>query len=218
MKIKAEKDLIKHVINTYRDARRTKFANNKIFRGRSHSISSIIEDLFAHYLTQNIECDQIYIDQPLKIEGIKGRNIYPDLVIIKDDKIIALLDLKMDLGWKRRELFNLAKKYSNLIKNIRNKKVSLKIGETKERRDFKVSNKITYDIVIISDTNINKELLEKQLKQIEKLKPKIDVFILTKGKHPNSYNLPIQSLLSQIIVNKADFDRMFRKLKAKKYF
>jgi len=212
MKIKAEKDLIKHIIKTYREARRTKFANNKIFRGRSHSISSIIEDLFAHYLTQNIKCDQIYIDQPLKIEGIKGKNIYPDLVIVKNDKIIALLDLKTDLGWKRKELFNLAKKYSNLIKNIKDKKVSLRIGETKERRDFKISDKISYDIVIMSGTNINKNLLEKHLEQIKKIKPKIDVFILTKSKHPNTYNLSIQSLLSQIVINEADFDRMFKKL------
>ncbi len=212
MKIKTEKELIKHIVKIYREARRVKFSNNKIFRGRSHSISSIIEDLFAYYLTQNVKCDQIYIDQPLKIEGIKGRNIYPDLVIVRNNEIVALLDLKMDLGWKRRELFNLSKRYSDLIKNIRGKKVSLRIGETKERRDFKASDKISYDIVIMSDTNINRGLLEKQLGQIKKLKPKIDVFILTKDKHPNSYNLSTQSLLSQIIINKADFDKMFRKL------
>ena len=99
-----------------------------------------------------------------------------------------------------------------MIKNIKDKKVSLRIGETKERRDFKISDKISYDIVIMSGTNINKNLLEKHLEQIKKIKPKIDVFILTKSKHPNTYNLSIQSLLSQIVINEADFDRMFKKL------
>jgi hypothetical protein len=211
-KIKTEKDLITEIISLYHKARETKFSNDKIFRGRSHSISSAIEDLFAHYLTNNIECAYILIDQPLKIEGIKNKNIYPDLAIVQKDEIIVLLDLKTDLGWNRDGLYDLCKKHSWLITKIKGSRCSFKNGNTKEIKELVLSKKVIYDVVIVSGKNVNKEKLNKQIALSRKLKPKIDIFVLTDKIHPNQYNISKKEIISKLEINKVDFKKMFDKL------
>jgi hypothetical protein len=110
-----EKQFIARVIESYQIARKPIYSNPKLSRGRSHSVASRVEDLFAFYLVNKINCDRIYIDQPISVVGSKAQ-IYPDIVIVKNKKITALCDVKMDLGWKRNELFNFCRRHAALLK------------------------------------------------------------------------------------------------------
>lgn len=209
--IKTKEELIREVVLLYRNSRKTKYFNNKIFRGRSRSISSYFEDLFANFLSNNINCDQIYIDQPLTVDGIKGRSIYPDIVIVKNNRIIALLDVKTDLGFNRYNFYELCRKDSQLIKLMKGKNCSLIVGETKEKKyGLIISRNLIYDIVILSRKN-NKNL-EKQILRASRLNPKINVFVLTDGKHPNTYNVSVQKLIKGIKINETEFNKMVRKI------
>ena len=103
-------ELLERIINLYQDARISRYADSKISRGRSHSISSVVEDLFASYLIlSDKEIDNVLVDQPVFVEGVKS-TFYPDITIIRNGEITAFIDLKMDLGWKRDGLKELCEK------------------------------------------------------------------------------------------------------------
>lgn len=80
-------DFILNIIKLYQKSRETSFYNKKIKRGRSRSISSSAEDLFALYLADKIDCDFIFVDQPISVIGHKSQ-FYPDIVVIKNNNII----------------------------------------------------------------------------------------------------------------------------------
>lgn len=103
-----------------------------IFRGTSHSISSIVEDLFACYCAEKIKNSKgikIIIDPQLSFKGTGLKNkskkksllIRPDIAFLKKNEIICLFDIKTDLGYKRHEFLSQAKyrnKQMNEIKKV----------------------------------------------------------------------------------------------------
>ncbi len=206
-----EKQFITKVIESYHTAREPLFSNPKIRRGRSHSVASKIEDLFALYLVNKIKSDQIYIDQPISVVGSKAQ-IYPDIVIVKNKKITALCDVKMDLGWKRNELYNFCKRHASLLKKIRGIKCKIRDGQTKEDIYYQIDKKACLNIVIISDQNINKTLLAKHIKKIEPFKNVVRVIILTSGEHPNTYRISTSDLLKKLVINIQSFTILIKAL------
>jgi hypothetical protein len=206
-----EKEFLTKVIKQYHQARKPVFPNSKIRRGRSHSVSSAVEDLFALYLTDHIDCDLIYIDQPLSIEGHKVQ-IYPDIAIVKKSKITAMCDIKMDLGWKRNELYDFCKRHAALLAKVRGKKCKIRDGQTKEDLFYRISTTASLNIVIISDQNISSKILNDHLIKIKPFQKLVRVFILTKGEHPNTYGITTQELLKEILINKDVFNSLIKKL------
>ncbi len=74
---------------------------DKMRRGRNHSVAGMMEDLVAYFLVTNYPgIDKITIDQPLSISqpGKKTKVIYPDLLLIQNNVIKAVLDIKTDMG------------------------------------------------------------------------------------------------------------------------
>lgn len=124
------RNFIYKIIELYQTARKPKFPNKKIKRGRSHSIASSSEDLFAHFLINKVKPDLIYVDQPISIEGFKTQN-YPDISIVHNNVVTAFCDLKMDMGWDRAGLFDLCKKQNKWIGGVRGKKCKIRDGVTK---------------------------------------------------------------------------------------
>lgn len=206
-------ELLERIINLYQDARISRYADSKISRGRSHSISSVVEDLFASYLIlSDKEIDKILVDQPVFVEGFKS-TFYPDITIIRSGAITAFIDLKMDLGWKRDGLKELCEKDKELIKTIRTRACAFKDGSTKERGSYEISESAVYDIVIISDQNIAKNKLDAQLKEIENLSDFVRVHILSKNEHPNTYGLTPEELLEKIEINDKAFSDIKNRIK-----
>ena len=202
------------VIELYHKARKPIFHNSKIKRGRSNSIASAVEDLFAKFLIDKIRCDAIYIDQPISVVGFKSQ-IYPDLVIVRKNKIIALCDIKMDLGFKRNEFYNFCKKQAKLLNKYRGSKCKIKIrnGLMKEDKYLTIDKKATLNIVIVSNRNINQTILEKHIKDVKNLGSNsgIEVFVLFQG-HPNESGYTIGELMKRIKINLLEFSRLIKKL------
>lgn len=200
-------DFILEIIQLYQDARVPKYNDKKIRRGRSRSISSTTEDLFAHYLLSNdhsIDC--ILVDQHMKVSNQK-KAFYPDISIIRNGVITAFFDLKMDLGWMRNGLFEICKKDSLLLKKIQGKQLTNKVGEIEGINTLTISKNAIYDIVIISNKNINQFKIDEHIKKIKesKFKKNVEVHILTSNEHPNAYGVSPKELLKMITIDKDTF-------------
>ena len=212
-KIKREgEDFTRKIIELYQEARRSKFVNKKIKRGRSHSISSIAEDLFAEYLAKNIKCDEILVDPPIKIDSIK-KYFYPDVAVIKNGEIVLTFDLKMDMGYIRDYLDILCKNGSDNVKKFCGKKCYTNIPTVdylrKDKKEYFFSSKLRHNIIIVSGRNVNSNKLKKGLENAEKYEPDVKVFVLTDKKHPNEYGYTAEKLMDEIDIK----DESFKEIK-----
>ena len=208
------KEFILKVIDSYVEARRSVFKDKKIHRGRSHTISSLAEDLLAYYLIKNDpNIEKIYVDQSVYFPDSKTR-IYPDITIIKNRQIVAFVDLKMDMGWNRGELLNLCIRHSNTIKQVRSKECRVKDGQTKDTCSENASQDISYSIVIIGRRNSGKQLdsLREQAKST--VFPVVDTFLLCDSEkyHPNEYGIDREKLAEGLDINISEFNRLLNKI------
>ena len=201
------------IIKAYNEARKSRPANSKIHRGRSHSISSIAEDLFANYLVANDEkIELIFVDQPIYLKAIK-QFFYPDITIVKKGAITAFMDLKMDLGWSRNELVKLCIKHGQTVLNAKGEECNVKDGITKLSRPLKISKRVTYSVVIINRRNSGNNL-DSQAQDVKKLRPSIDLFLLCNSTsyHTNRYNVKPRELVDKLAINKKAFKQLLKKI------
>jgi hypothetical protein len=181
---------IESLVDAYRAARMPVQPHPKLSRGESRAIASETEDRFAYYLIGRLKnADHIFINQTITSvsNGAKER-IKPDIVIYRGEEIRVLIDLKMDLGYKRTVFSESMKEVDKLISELRGHKFSLwkKVGEGRERLERTFSKNAMYVFVIISDQNINK----KKFTEIEEAGLKLNntaLFVLLRGIHPNVY-------------------------------
>lgn len=204
---------IQSVVKAYIDARKPHRKNEKVRRGRSHSISSVVEDLLADYLVQNDETiDSIYVDQPVTVAD-KKITIYPDIMVVRNGVVTALIDVKLDIGWHRNGLTELATKHRDMAISLRGYSCRLRDGVTKEIRNLEISQTLSYNIVMISRTNINPLILQKHETDIKELSPIVDLFILCDTGHPNSYEGKAKEIVKGLSVNQEVFNQLQKKLK-----
>lgn len=104
----------------------------------------------------------------------------------------------MDLGWNREGLVDLCEKHRQTVLSLRGQECQLKDGQTKTNERLGVSQKAGYSVVIISGKNINPNKLASQLEQAKKLKPEVNVFVLSAAVHPNAYGITQNSLIKQL--------------------
>ncbi|MFM7015672.1 MAG: hypothetical protein ACKOX3_05020 [Bacteroidota bacterium] len=208
------KEFIKGIAELYVKARQTTFPANNIRRGKSHSISSQVEDFFALYISTMVSDDtKIYIDQPIsfKLNG-KSKTIYADVAIIKDNKIQQVWDLKTDLGWKRDSFVQFCKDKIELVKGARNQTAKLKDGQNKAQQTLAFSNDMTFNIVVVSLTNISKSKGDLNVAGTNNLE-NVGVYFLTKSLHPNNYGMTPDDIAEKISYNETDFKRMTTRIK-----
>jgi len=209
-----DRELIDSIIELYKEARVTVFSKANIKRGRNHSIASKVEDLFAVYVSELLPDDvEILIDQPFTYRNDNNTNyaIYPDIAVIKDSEIIKMFDVKMDLGWNRN-FFPFCEDKQKLIDQIRSKEAKARDGVTKEGKKYRISEKIKYNVVIISNENISKTKKDENLREIDNLdKDKIEVFILTENIHPNNYD---KEIVKNINLRQTDFVNLRTEIKS----
>lgn len=209
------KDLFRLIINEYEKARIPIVDDEKIKRGRSRSVSAITEDIFADFLISNkVSIDQILIDQPFSIPTtlpIKRNfcQIYPDITIIRQNRIDLFIDLKMDLGWNRDGMLSICEKHFKTVKLAAGKSISTKDGVSKQPLTYEVSEDIAYCIVIISGLNINQDKLREQLHSAKSFMPIVEVFVLSYGEYLNTYS---DEVLDKLKINYEAFNRLFQRL------
>lgn len=181
---------VSQVRNIFIEARNVKcygsFKTEMLSRGRSHSISSELEDLVACWIAENLDLSpykyEIFIDQPIKIQGRRNSK-YPDIMICKKDGDNQLTckymcDIKTDIGWIRNGLGDLCDDHSKLIEGLSKSGVSSHRGVNKQPIKIKMDCSY-YDIIVVSPGNgsVKKED-----------KPNSQTYLLCDGEHLNSYN------------------------------
>ncbi len=212
-----EKAFVKNIVMAYQNARNTVSPNKKLLRGRSHTVSSVAEDLFAEYLVSSDSAiSQIYIDQAMSVAG-SNKKFYPDIVVVKGNEIVLLIDLKMDLGYMRKDILSTCKKHHDLSREIRGKECKdIKTGDDKHTvTGLKFSKNIQYDIAVITSKNISKSAIDEQLHKLKEAKISTRVHILTTGIHPNEYGLKVQEILDNITINERSFKDIIETLSEK---
>lgn len=203
--------LIEEIIELYRVAKKSteKFKDPCIKRGRNHSISSQTEDLLAYFIFNrcNLSGFEIWVDYPISFKSInkktkKGnpgtKTIYPDISIVRKNndghlEIVEMIDLKMDLGWKR-ELKEYIDKTHKLIVEIRQVKTATykKIDENGFKIEpslpVKISSNLKWRIPIISNENIQSKKMRVNIDYSNSpiFNDVLKMYIFTKEKHPNS--------------------------------
>ena len=213
-----DQELIDEISDRYKDARMTTMLRKNISRGRSHSVSSKVEDAFAFYISELLYDNsndipdnmELLIDQPFTYYTDKTYSIYPDIAVIIDKEVVKLFDIKMDLGWNR-DFFPFCEGKQYLIDEIRNLEVKAKNGTTKEQKSYKFSQTLKYNIVIVSNENISQEKrADNQMKIATLDKNKIEVFVLTEDIHPNNYD---EQTVRTIPLRQTDFYNLKTEIK-----
>lgn len=74
--------------------------NSNIILGRSFSLGQQFQYIFAKHLFEgeSKKYQTVLVDHPIRA----GRkNLYPDLLVIRNNKVVAMIEIKLDLGWFR---------------------------------------------------------------------------------------------------------------------
>ena len=170
-----------------------------IRRGMGHTMSGYVEDLFALYMAEKLNNHNLkfWVDKVTSIrfrKQDKALSFKPDLMIIKDTVLTHYFDLKTNLGWNR----NLEKYLidrDKFIGKIKGRKPWCKID--KQDCHLSISDKLKYQIVLVFDFNINKDLLSQHIEFVKGLQ-NLELYILIIKKDGKD------------IVNTEDFERLDR--------
>ncbi|WP_111710170.1 hypothetical protein [Lutibacter citreus] len=141
----------------------------KIKRGMAHSISGFVEDLFALYVAEYINRDNLeyFVDKVISIrlnKNEKARSFKPDLMIINSENIMThYFDLKTNLGWNRY-LENYITEKNDFINQLRGRKAWINLGKNEKAKDVVISENLKYHMVVIYGGNINQETMINNLK------------------------------------------------------
>jgi hypothetical protein len=160
-------------------------------RGTSHTISSISEDIFAAYCAEKAiqsNCLEIIVDPQISFKGTGLRNINdkksllirPDVAICKNEKIICLFDLKMDLGFSKAGFISQAIARNLQIDVIKNNRATI------NGKSYCISQQVEFIYLLLSEKN-NLKGLHSHMSTIQSLE-NIDIFLLSSGDHLNAYH------------------------------
>lgn len=206
-------EFITRVIDLYYNARRPLFPHEKVTRGESRSVSSETEDLLAYYLAMRVpSIEHIFINQPLTRRG--HPRLKPDLVICARSQIRALIDVKMDLGYKREKFAATLTSTDAQMEQFRGQTFSLLIKgqvlikgqDTRERVALPLAPSAKYLFAIVSEQNIKAELM-KTIEVVASSLTRIRLHILTRKGHPNA-PIPRDQLNARLVICTEAFEQL----------
>ncbi len=200
-------EFIKKIECLYKEARKPKYGDQRIKRGRNHSIASQVEDLLASFVLEKLPPQgfELWVDYPISYTSPsktsnsgrpKQKTTYPDIAVVENREstpyIPHMIDVKMDLGWKR-DLKDYLNSTMTTIDELRSatdtkyKGIDAAYQKGKETNPVQVSDQLIWHIVVISDRNIHSTQLEsnKNLVCNPSYLGKINLYIFSEGIHPN---------------------------------
>jgi len=208
-------DFISTICNFYKESRKLMVdaGDYKIWRGVSHSISSQSEDLFALFIAKKLNDSSLefIVDKTMtyKMPGKKSIQFRPDLAIINKGVLTHSIDLKMDMGYKRRYFetpeFEIEEKKFNTFREQTFESVSYRINDHKV--ELKVSPKIKNQIVVISEKNEGKPSNRTDMIEAINMMDWVSIYYLSGDVHPNNYSNELPS------VNDVQFERLINDIK-----
>lgn len=205
------------LVKLYSESRNSKFPSANIHRGRSVSISGYLEDLFALFIaTNNSKKDCNYlIDQPMSFPSSdlnKQVTKYPDIAIQDQPDLIItdLIDMKTDLGWNRNGMLDFCEDWNRTIELSKGKPTKFKDGKTKEKKDGTFSKNLHLHIVVASQINSGKKVLDhyEEIKNLEN----VSLYILSDKVHPNSYEFSDKTIFDRMEIRHDEFNRLLNNI------
>ena len=208
-------DFISTICNFYKESRKLMVdaGDYKIWRGVSHSISSQSEDLFALFIAKKLNDSsfEFIVDKTMtyKMPGKKSIQFRPDLAIINKGVLTHSIDLKMDMGYKRRYFetpeFETEEKKFSTFREQTFESVSYRMNDHKV--ELKVSPKIKNQIVVISEKNEGKSSNRTDMIEAINMMDWVSIYYLSGDVHPNNYSNELPS------VNDVQFERLINDIK-----
>lgn len=208
-------DFISTICNFYKESRKLMVdaGDYKIWRGVSHSISSQSEDLFALFIAKKLNDSSLefIVDKTMtyKMPGKKSIQFRPDLAIINKGVLTHSIDLKMDMGYKRRYFetpeFETEEKKFSTFREQTFESVSYRMNDDKV--ELKVSPKIKNQIVVISEKNEGKPSNRTDMIEAINMMDWVSIYYLSGDVHPNNYSNELPS------VNDVQFERLINDIK-----
>lgn len=200
-------EFFRKIIELYFESREPKFYNPNIFRGRSSSISSELEDLAALFIALNNPNKCIYYtDQPVKFIGSNTK--YPDIVIQQENGTIHdLIDIKTDTGWNRNGMMQFCEEWEVRIEAIKGSKTQFSKGKNKQKKSGIFAEDLKYHVVVVSLVNSGNQILKVNDLVLEQCK-NVFLYILSDGLHPNTYGMSQEKILNGISINYQEFERL----------
>lgn len=207
-------EFIKEIVAYYRESRELTIDKGEfnIWRGVSHSISSQSEDLFAKMVAQELNDTSLefIVDKTFLMRLTSGESMQfrPDLAIVKNGVLTKIIDLKMDMGYKRRyHETDAFKKEADKFTALRNQNYeSISYSRGSKKFELKAAKNISNQIVVISEKNEGKS--DNRLDMVSSISKLdwVEVYYLSGGVHPNTYD---EAALKNLTVNESEFARLF---------
>ncbi len=183
-------ELLENIRKEYLNAGEAKIPGKNIIRGTNHTISSIAEDLFAKYVSDIVGSKyEVWIDPQITIPNLRNETgkrallFRPDVCIVqkKSLRINMLFDLKMDLGYKRKEFLNQVKHRVSKLNEIKKEKAKCSI---KQNMELSFAKELIWNYIIISSGNISEKDMEPIANYFNNTK-EVNIFKLSNGNHLN---------------------------------
>jgi len=178
-------------------SKKNKKLSTRITRGRSTASSNEFEEEIAKLIEKNTNHKLIiYVDYPLSLPKNKDervKTIYPDIILIKDKEILAILEVKIDLGylsadWSQNRKIILEKLKKSKIVNINNFK-------------YTISKKFTTATVLLTERNDHKKVID-----FRKNHENTFALISQNSIHPNNEITDIKSYIDEITKDKVNHE------------
>ena len=200
------REFINTIIDYYVESRELtcNFEKYNIWRGVNHSVSSKAEDLFALFIAKKIDrLDiELIVDKTMSYRTPDGKSkqFRPDLAIVQNGILTHIIDLKMDMGYKRRyhetEKFKSEEVMYSLIRSQTNFPISYNQGPYIEPRFLAVSSNIKCQIVVISERNEGKSSNRTDMTASINCLDWARIYYLTGNIHPNYYGERAKELIT----------------------
>lgn len=181
-------NFVQRFIGLYRRARELSVLSPAVTRARSRSVSSDLEELVAAYVAANSARNlHIYVDQPVSLGARKVA--YPDLVVldVATQTVIAIIDVKTDIGWKRDGMQAMCEKLANVRRALAIRGTVQLGPEPKLRSPHKIADDLSCHLVVGALENSGKELQTPETMKIA-ADNGVLVHLLIEGKHPNHFS------------------------------
>ncbi|WP_231136930.1 hypothetical protein [Providencia rettgeri] len=210
-KNESPEDIIENLIFAYQNSRKTYVENKRVFRGRSHSISGIFEDLFADYLSKNLlDSNQYFVDQQV-FSSTANIRFFPDILIMNDGVSSNIIDLKLDFGWTRNDIFAFCDTWNQKIDKLTGTSFTFNDGVSKEKKNGFFSDNLKYHVVVLTKLNNGSNFIEIQ-DNVTKNLGHVELYILTDKVHPNDYKNTPEERMKKIHICMSEFSRLMNEL------
>ena len=192
-------NIITSMTKEYQEAKKNKYVvlGKKIFRGRIKAKSSLFEDKFAEFIfdimDENVE---VFIDQSISIKpdsDKKAKTYYPDILIVKETNILAIIELKIDLGFYKKDVLT---KYKDMISDLK------KYPITSKNQKLFVSPELSFALVVLTSANSHNVINDMN---------KDDLYILMNYKiHPNAEILEEEKYITEATSNRNQWGSLYK--------